>query len=120
MKKIAFIVLIGIVGVTINWLALLAGFWWLTPVIGLLIGLFLRPAGVGFLASLYVGGFGWGLPLAILATNAPVGRVANAIESVIGLSATGGVLMIVLTVVLGCMLSLLGTWVGIAGRRVAG
>jgi hypothetical protein len=55
-----------------------------------------------------------------MATNAPVGRVANAIESVIGLSATGGVLMMVLTVVLGCILSLVGTWVGIAGRRVAG
>ena len=120
MKKIAFIVLIGIVGVTINWLVLLAGFWWLTSAIGLLIGLFLRPASVGFLSSLCVGGFGWGLPLAIMAISAPVGSVANAIESVIGLSATSGVLMIVLTVILGCILSMLGTWVGIAGRRAAG
>ena len=119
MKKFAFSVLIGIVGVTIIWLALLAGFWWLTSVIGLLIGLFLRPAGVGLLSSLCIGGFGWGLPLAIMATNAPVGNVANAIEGAIGLSTTNGVLIIVLTVGLGCILSMLGTWVGIAGRRVA-
>ena len=118
MKKTGLIVLIAIIGIAINWLALLAGWWWITPVIGLLIGLFLRPAGVGLLASLCAGGIGWGLPLALLAINAPVTGVANAVESAVGLSATGGAAILVLTIVLGCILSLVGAWVGVAGRRV--
>jgi hypothetical protein len=118
MKKVALIMLIGIIGIAINWLALLAGWWWLTPIIGLAIGLLLRPAGVGFLTSLCAGGLGWGLPLAVLAANAPVGRVANAVEGIVGLFSTGGVAILVLTIALGCILSVLGTWVGVAGRRL--
>jgi hypothetical protein len=118
MKKVSLIVLIVVVSVAINWLALLAGWWWVTPLTGLLIGLFLRPAGGGFLASLCAGGLGWGLPLALLALSTPVKSLASAVESVVGYSSTGGVALIVLTVVLGCLLSTVGTWVGVAGRRV--
>ncbi|HEY1353417.1 MAG TPA: hypothetical protein VGF67_27730 [Ktedonobacteraceae bacterium] len=114
MKKAVFIGLIALVSVAVNWLALLAGWWWITPIIGL----FLRPAYVSLLLALCAGGLGWGLPLAVLAINAPVKSIANIVESVIGLSATGGVLIIVSTILLGCVLSAAGTWVGIAGRRV--
>lgn len=120
MKKSVLLVLMGVVGVALNWLGLLADWWWITPIMGLLIGLLIRRAGTGFLISLCMGSLGWGLPLAMLATNAPVGSVANAVESVIGLSATDGVSIIVLTIILGCVLSLVGTWVGVAGRKVTG
>lgn len=120
MKKGVFIVLIGGSSIAINWLALQIGWWWITPLTGLLIGFALRPASLGLLTSLCVGGLGWGLPLAVLALNAPVKNVANAVESVVGLSSTGGVAIIVLTVTLGCILSIAGTWVGVAGRKVAG
>ena len=119
MKRFVLLVLIAIVGTGVNWLALLVGWWWVTPVVGLLIGIFLRPAGVGFLASFCAGGLGWGLPLAVLAAQAPVGKVANTVESVIALSATGGALILVLTIVLGILLSVVGTWAGVTGRRVS-
>lgn len=118
MKKPGLIVLIVVASIAINWLALLAGWWWVTALTGLLIGLFLRPAGGGFLASLLAGGLGWGLPLALLALNVPVQSLASAVESVVGYSSTSGVVIIVLTIVLGCLLSITGTWVGVAGRRV--
>lgn len=119
MKKLGLLILIGLVGVAVNWLGLLAGWWWLTPIVGLLVGLVVRGAGASFLVSFCAGGLGWGLPLAVLAVNAPVKSVASAVEGVVGLSATGGVLIIALTVVLGCLLSIVGTWVGVAGRQVA-
>ncbi|HEU5373943.1 MAG TPA: hypothetical protein VFV38_00745 [Ktedonobacteraceae bacterium] len=119
MKKLGFIVLIGIVSVIVNWLALLVGWWWLTPVIGLLLGLFLHPAGVSFLTSICAGTLGWALPLAILAANAPVTSVAAAVESVVGLSSTGGVAIILAAIALGCILSVTGTWVGITAKKVA-
>lgn len=118
MKKSVLLVLIAILGIAIDWLALLAGWWWITPAIGLLIGLFLRPAGVSLPIALCIGGLGWGLPLAALALNAPVTRVAGAVESVVSLSATGGVAIFVLTIALGCILSIVGAWVGVAGRKV--
>lgn len=118
MKKLGLIFLIGVVSIAINWLALLAGWWWLTPATGLLIGLILRSTGLSLLTSLCTGGLSWGLPLAVLAINAPVKSVASAVESVVGFSATGGIAILVLTIVLGCVLSLTGTWVGLTSRRL--
>ena len=118
MKKFAFVILIALIGIVVNWLALLAGWWWVTSVVGLLIGLFLRPASVSLLLALCVGGLGWGLPLAVLATYAPVMKIAATVESVIGLSSTGGTLIVVLTIVLGCLLSIPGSWVGITIRHL--
>ena len=118
MKKFAFVILIALIGIAVNWLALLAGWWWVTSVVGLLIGLFLRPASVSLLLALCVGGLSWGLPLAVLATYAPVMKIAATVESVIGLSSTGGTLIVVLTIVLGCLLSIPGSWVGITIRHL--
>lgn len=119
MKKFSLLLLVALVGIGVNWLSLLGGWWWLTPVVGLLLGLAVRGAGMSFLISFCVGGLGWGLPLVMLAANAPIKRVADIVESVIGLSATGGVAIIALTVALGCVLSMVGTWVGVAGRQIA-
>ena len=119
MRTFGFCLLIGLIGLALTWLSGLVGWWWVTPLVGVLIGLLLRPAWLALVTSLAVGGLGWGLPLVLLAFTAPVGRTAAAVEAVIpGLPATGGTIIILLTVVVGCMLSLVGTWVGIAVRRL--
>lgn len=118
MKTVALVILVSIVSITVNWLALLAGWWWITVGVGLLVGLFLRPASLSLWAAFWIGGLSWSLPLLILAIHAPVVRVADVVESIVGISDTGGILILVLTVVLGCVLSLGGTWVGITGRKV--
>jgi hypothetical protein len=117
MKKNGLIILVILVSVLVNWLALLGGWWWLTPIIGLFIGLTLRPIGMGILVSLCAGGLGWGLPLAILAIHTPVKSIANAVESVSALPATGGIAIIGLTVALGCVLSVVSSWVGTTSRN---
>ncbi len=118
MRKLGFYILIGMIGLVLAWLSGQAGWWWMTAIVGLLIGMLLRPTWPAILVSLAAGGLGWGLPLALLALNAPVGRIAAAVEAAIGLTATGGTIIILLTVVLGCVLSIAGTWVAIAARRV--
>jgi hypothetical protein len=118
MRTLGFCLLIGIIGLALTWLSGLVGWWWVTPLVGVLIGLLLRPAWLALVTSLAVGGLGWGLPVALLAFTAPVGHLAAAVDALIGQPATGGALIILLTVVVGCMLSLVGTWVGIAVRRL--
>jgi hypothetical protein len=118
MRQSGFYLLIGIIGLVLAWLSGLAGWWWVTTIVGLLIGILVRPAWLVVLVSLTTGGLGWGLPLALLAFNAPAGRIATAVESAVGLTATGGTIIILLTVALGCLLSVLGAWVGIATRRL--
>ncbi len=118
MRRLGYCLLIGIIGLALTWLSGQVGWWWVTPIVGVLIGLLLRPAWLALVTSLAVGGLGWGLPLALLAFTAPVGRLAAAVEAVMPLPATGGALIILLTVVLGGVLSLVGTWVGIAARRL--
>lgn len=112
MKIFGQMVLIGSICVAINWLSLLIGWWWITSLVGLLFGVFIRRAGTSFLLSLCTGGLSWSLPLALLVATTPMRSVANTVSSVIGLPANDGLLIIVLTVVLGCILSVLGTWVG--------
>jgi hypothetical protein len=122
MRTLGFCLLLGVIGLALTWLSGQVGWWWVTSIVGVLIGLLLRPAWLALVTSLAVGGLGWGLPLALLAFTAPVGRTAAAVEALVdassGLPATGGTIFILLTVVVGCMLSLVGTWVGIAARRL--
>ena len=122
MQRSGYRLLIGVVGLGLIWLSGLLGWWWVTPIVGLLIGLLIRPALPALMTSLAAGGLGWGLPVALLAFTAPVGRLARAIDALfdglIGLPTTGGGLIILLTVLLGGVLSLVGTWVAIAARRL--
>jgi hypothetical protein len=118
MKKLILILLIGVVGIAINWLSLLLGWWPITLLVGLAIGLVVRRGCAAFLVMCCVGGLSWGLPLAVLAINSPVGPVSMAIESIVGLKALHGA-VIVLTVVLGCLLSMAGGWMGIASRQLS-
>ncbi len=94
------------------------GWWWVTPLVGFGIGIVRRPPRLALAISLLVGGLGWGLPLALLALSVPVAKLASAVEGVVGLPATGGQLILLITVLLGCMLCMVGCWVGIAGMRL--
>ena len=122
MRRLGYCLLIGVIGLALTWLSGLLGWWWVTPLVGVLIGLLLRPAWLALVTSFAAGVLGWGLPLALLAFTAPVGRLAAAIDALfdrlIGLPATGGALIILLTVVVGAVLSLVGTWVAMAARRL--
>lgn len=118
MKKSWLIPLIAAIGIAINWLSLLIGWWPITLLIGLVSGLLLPKKGMSFLIVCCVGCLSWGLPLLLLAINAPVGQVALAVESIIGISALHGI-AIVLTIILGGLLSIAGWWVGIAYRGLA-
>ena|SRR2546422_6381241 len=118
MHRLGYCLLIGLSGLALTWLSGLVGWWWVTPIVGVLIGLLLRPAWLALVTSFAAGGLGWGLPLALLAFTAPVGRLAAAVDALIGQPATGGALIILLTVVVGGVLSLVGAWVGIAVRRL--
>src|SRR5258708_21086147 len=95
-------------GLFLAWLRERAGRCGMKATVGLLSGMLLRPTWPAILVSLAAGGLGWGLPLALLALNAPVGRIAAAVEAAIGLTATGGTIIILLTVVMGCVLSIAG------------
>ena len=118
MRKIGLILLLAITGVALTWLSGQLGWWWVTPIVGAVTGVPLRPAWLALVVSFIVGGSGWGLPLALLAFNAPVGQIAAAVEVLIGLTATAGVVILLVTVLLGCILSIIGTWVSITGMRL--
>lgn len=118
MRKFGFMILISVTGLVLTWLGVQSGWWWLTPIAGLLIGLLLRPARLALLIALVVGALGWGLPLAILALTAPIGPIAAAVEAVVALPPSGGAIIIALTVVFGGVLCLVGAWVAIAGKRL--
>ncbi len=97
MRTLGFCLLLGVSGLALTWLSGQVGWWWVTPLVGVLIGLLLRPAWLALVTSLAAGGLGWGLPLALLAFTAPVGRLAAAVEAVFRLPATGGTIIILLT-----------------------
>ena len=43
MRTLGFCLLIGIIGLALTWLSGQLGWWWVTPLVGVLIGLLLRP-----------------------------------------------------------------------------
>lgn len=110
------VILSGIVSLAMVWLGSLVGWWWLTALSGLALGLLIRPAWLALVTTLIVSGLAWGLPLVRLAMIAPVGRTAVAVESLLGLTSSGGVIIILLTILYGCLLGILGMWVGLAAR----
>lgn len=116
MRKFGFLILISITGLALTLIGVQSGWWWLTPIAGLLIGLLMRPARLALLIALVVGALGWGLPLAILALSAPISPIAAAVEAVVALPPSGGAIIIVLTIVFGGILCLVGAWVGVAGK----
>ena len=63
MRTFGLCLLIGTIGLALTWLSGLVGWWWVTPIVGVLIGLMLRPAWLALVTSFAAGGLGWGLTL---------------------------------------------------------
>jgi hypothetical protein len=110
---------IGLAGVAVTWLVSHIGWWWVTFLVGLALGVTIPLARRALLVALVVGALGWGLPLALLAVSAPVSGVAAAVASLVGLPAAGGAIIVILvTPLVGCILSVVGAWVGLSGKRL--
>lgn len=94
-------------------ITVLIGLWWVTPLVGLVLGLLLggfRSAGIAFLSGLV----GWGLGLLWQEIHIPIGGTANAVAGIMGFGASGGVIVIALTLLIGALLATAGAWVGVA------
>jgi hypothetical protein len=100
-----------VIGVALVWLCNAFGLWWVTFIMGCLLGLLPRRKDA-FGAAALIGGLGWGLPLLLQALHAPVGQVAATVAILVGLGSTGGPLVILLTVLLGMVLCVVGAWLG--------
>ncbi len=110
---------IGFAGVAVIGLFGQIGWWWVTFLVGLALGVALPRARRALVVALVVGALGWGLPLALLAVSAPVGGVAAAVAGLVGLPAAVGTMVVILaTLLVGCILSVVGAWVGLTGRRL--
>jgi CBS-domain-containing membrane protein len=115
MRRFGFFIISIVIAVALAWLCNIFGLWWATTVLGFLLGILLRGKGA-FGAAVLVGGLGWGLPLLLQALHTPVGQVAATVAVLVGLVAAGGWLIVLLTVLLGVLLCVAGTWLGVALR----
>jgi hypothetical protein len=108
----------GASGMIVTWGGNSFGFWWITVLVGLLIGFFLRRSWLRteiiFLAA--VGG--WGLDLLWQARSTNIAGAASVVAAIFGLGATNGYLVIVLTLAFAWILCLVGSWVGVAARQM--
>ncbi len=94
-------------------ITVLIGLWWATPLVGLVLGLLLggfRSAGIAFLSGLV----GWGLGLLWQEIHIPIGGTANVVAGIMGFGASGGVIVIALTLLIAALLATAGAWVGAA------
>lgn len=93
------------------------GLWWLALVVGALAGILLRgaraTAGAAALAAL----LGWGGDLALQALSVNIGGAAGVLATILGFSASGGAVVLVVTLVFAVMLALGGAWLGAALRH---
>ena len=100
------------------WAANVFGFWWVAFAAGIAIGFTLARHPRALLVGALAGALGWGLPLLWLATSQPVGKTAEVISGVLGTSRLGGFPAIAVTVLVGLLLGVTGSWLGAALRRV--
>ncbi len=104
-----------LVGATaVVWIALGWGAWWVTLVVGVVVGFTVRRTRRAWVVGVGAGLLGWGLPLAWRALGAPVGGAARDISSLMGYSVAGVALLV--TLVVGGALGACGTWLGRAAR----
>lgn len=99
------------------WLAGYAGLWQLTFVVGVAIGLLAHGRAVPVMA-IVAGAAGWGVPLAVLATQADVGHLADVVASLAGLGDGSGAVVLIVTVAVGALLTVAGAWAGSATRSM--
>ncbi len=110
--------LVTVVGVAVVWAGATVGLWWAPLLVGFVIGIILR-GGQAIVATTGLAAIlGWALPLAWQALQSPIGTVATVVAGILGLGATSGPIVIVVTLVLALLLGLAGAWVGAALRRL--
>lgn len=93
------------------------GLWWVTLLVGFVIGLLVRGAVPSVIAAALAGVLGWGLALAWQSLFVPINSAASVVAGIM-FGTTNGALTIILTLVLALLLSLTGTWAGAALRRL--
>lgn len=107
-----------LLGAAVILLTLLIGDWWVAALIGFMLGTLARGPRVPLMALL-AALLGWGVPLAVLALRAPVGSAAVAIGGILGApDPLRGAAGVVLTLAVGAVLALAGSWAGVSLRRL--
>lgn len=108
----------AVIGLVVIGVANAFGLWWVTMLIGFLIGLLVRGALPGVIVAGLPAVLGWGLPLAWQALSVPIGRAADVVGGILGFGAGSGGATIIATLILALVLSLSGLWLGAALRRL--
>ncbi len=111
------VVLAAVVGIAVVWVGNHFGFWWVTMLVGLAIGLFLGKVRAALVAATLAGVGGWGLDLLWQSFHADIGGAASVVAGIMGFGTSKGFIVILLTLALALLLSLAGCWVGTALRR---
>jgi hypothetical protein len=97
-------------------LAVALGAWWLTSLSGVAFGLLLGRLRTAAPAAALTAAAAWLAPLLLLAPSALVGRSAAVLAGILGIGALGASGALVLTALVGAILSLAGAWLGVALR----
>lgn len=115
--RVAIVVPIAMVAVVLIWLTNLSGWWWTTPLTGVVLGLVPWRGGLTAGVSASVGALGWGLGLIALAFQQDVSGAAGVTAAFMGFGRHGSI-VIALTLLLAAVLCLAGAWVGASLRRL--
>lgn len=106
-----------VIAIALIWLTNLHGWWFVTPAVGLLVGLFFRGGSVVTVLAGVSGLAGWILPL-LLPWHRLVGATASTVSGIMGFGTENGWIVWVLTGVIGLLLALAGSWLGSSVRRM--
>jgi hypothetical protein len=106
-------------GVSVTWVGLAEGAWWLAFPVGLVIGGVLARAGEGLVAAAMAGMLGWLLPLEMLQTRYGLAPTIASLAAIVGVPPSQGFVAIVLTGVVGMLLGLTGAWLSSAVGSLA-
>lgn len=106
---------ITLIGVAISLAGLEFGAWWLTFVVGLVLGAIIGRGRVAIPAGALAGVVAWGIGLAILQVYFGLGPSARGLAAIMGFTGQPAIPLI-LTCVVGLLLGLTGAWLASALR----
>jgi hypothetical protein len=93
------------------------GAWWVTFLVGVVLGVVI-PARVAIPAASLAGLFAWGALLGWEQWRYGLGPTAHSLAAIMGFAQAGPVVPVVLTCLVGLLLGLTGAWAGAATRSV--
>lgn len=108
---------VAVVGMAIIWAANHLGWWWMTALVGVAIGLALRGARRVLAVASVAALAGWGLDLVVQSFGADLGGVASVVSGIMGFGARNGYLVVLLALIFAWLLAVVGAWVGASLRR---